>query len=415
MEHAQAGFAVYLCLLLGRILFSFGATTQRIQDSIACLARHLGCNVEILVSYDALMITVWDKATFRTRIDSPRGVAGLNLLGLIRISELLRSLPNSRTSGHDLERELCGIRDAPPIHGAVSQTLAAGCAGAGFCVANGGDPLSWASSFVAAGFIFSIRRPLAARHFNVHLTVFAIALAGSLLAGLLARGAHSATPAIAAIGTILFLVPGAPMINGGIDIVRNHVTIGIARAGFTLAVLGAMCLGLGLTIPMLSLRVTPPFSVTPVWNMAMTSLAGALAAGALAWMNNGAIPLMALCALGGFTGRLVRALTSLGGVDLITGSLIGVLSSTLIVSLIAERLRWPGVVASVIAALPMVPGYFAIAGLNSLLVFAAANNADPAQLALGVQALTRALFISVALVVGVIGPVVILQHGRPRI
>ena len=56
-EPVEAAAAVHLCLLLGRILFHFGATTQRIQDSIAWLARFLGCKVEVLVSYDALMIT----------------------------------------------------------------------------------------------------------------------------------------------------------------------------------------------------------------------------------------------------------------------------------------------------------------------------------------------------------------------
>jgi uncharacterized membrane protein YjjB (DUF3815 family) len=82
---------------------------------------------------------------------------------------------------------------------------------------------------------------------------------------------------------------------------------------------------------------------------------------------------------------------------------------------VAERLRWPAVVASVIAALPMVPGYFAIAGLHALLSFAAANTADPAQLSVGLQALARALFISIALVVGVIGPVILLQRDKERV
>ena len=67
------------------------------------------------------------------------------------------------------------------------------------------------------------------------------------------------------------------------------------------------------------------------------------------------------------------------------------------------------------AALPMVPGYFAIAGLESLLHFAGADAADPDGLARGIQAVARALFISVALVVGVIGPVTILQRGRERV
>src|SRR4029077_19805878 len=156
-------------------------------------------------------------------------------------------------------------------------------------------------------------------------------------------------------------------------------------------------------IPMLSQRRSPPFALAEPWGIVLMSLAGALAAGALACLNNGGAPLMALCALGGLTGRLVRALLSLSGLDLITASLLGVLCSTLVVNLIAERFRWPGVVASVMAALPMVPGYFAIAGMQALISFAASDAADPTQLSVGLHALSRALFISVALVVGVIG------------
>src|SRR5215831_10917398 len=91
-DPVDAPAAVNLCLLLGQMLFGFGATAQRIQDSIAHLARHLGCKVDLLVSYDALLITVNDGATFQTRIDSARRVAGLDLLGLARVSAWLLGL-----------------------------------------------------------------------------------------------------------------------------------------------------------------------------------------------------------------------------------------------------------------------------------------------------------------------------------
>jgi uncharacterized membrane protein YjjP (DUF1212 family) len=404
--------SVRLCLLLGRILFNFGATAQRVQDSIACLARYLGCKVEVLVSYDALLITVHDGATFRTRIDSARGVAGLNLLGLKRVSALLRGLSQSPLAAEEIEKALGAIRDAPPVHGVGGQVIAAGCAGVGFCIVNDGDPASWFCSFVAGAFIFAIRRPLAAREFNFHLTVFVAALAGSFLSSLLASLAQTATPVVALVGPILFLVPGVPIINGGIDVIRNHVAIGIARVGFTVTVVVALCLAAGLTVKLIPMEVSPPFLSPGAGEIILFSLAGALAAGALAWMNNGGVPLVALCALGGCTGRLVRAWVTLGGLDPLAATLVGVLCSTLLVGFIAERLRWPPVFPAVMAALPMVPGYFAIAGLHGLLSFAAGNGADSAQLSVGLHALVRAAFLSLALIIGVIGPIILLQRER---
>jgi uncharacterized membrane protein YjjP (DUF1212 family) len=414
-EPIEVPCAVRLCLLLGRLLFDFGATAQRIQDSVAYLARHLGCKVEMLVSYDALLITVNDGATYRTRIDSSRGLAGLNLLGLAHLSRWLRGLPHSQFSPEQLEGALGAIRDTRPAHSAVSHALAAGCAGAAFCIVNGGDPGSWVCSSVAAVAIFAIRRQLAARKFNAHLILVAIALVGCLSVALLARVAQTFTPAIALVAPVLFLVPGVPMINGGIDIVRNHVTIGIARVGFTLAVLVDLCLGAELALPLLPMRHSVPFSLAGPWEIMLVSLAGALAAGALACLNNGGVALMTLCALGGLTGRLVRAFVSLSGLDLITSSLIAAVCSTLVVTFIADRFRWPAVVASVMAALPLVPGYFAITGLHSLVSFAASNSADLGQLTVGLHALSRALFISIALIVGIIGPVTILQRDTERV
>jgi uncharacterized membrane protein YjjP (DUF1212 family) len=407
--------AVQLSLLLGRILFSFEATAQRIQDSIACLARYLGCKVETLVSYDALLITVNDSKGFRTRIDSARGVAGLNLLGVTRVSKLLRELSHSQPGVKELEQTLCAIRDAPHSHRVALQALAAGCAGVSFCIVNGGDPASWLCSFVAGAFIFAMRRPLVVWKINIHVTLFATALAGSFLTALLARITQTSTPAIALLGPILFLVPGVPIINGGIDVVRNHVTIGIARVGFALAATVALCLGVGLTASIVPVRISSPFSLPGAWGIFLVSVAGALASGALACLNNGKLPLISLCALGGLTGRLVRALLTDGGFNLIGASLIAVLCSTLVVGFIAERLRLPSVFVAVMAALPMVPGYFVIAGLHSLLTFAAAQTPDPAQLSAGLQTLARAVFISIALVIGVIGPVIILQSQRERV
>ncbi len=88
----------------------------------------------MLVSYDALMITVHDGPTFRTRIDASHGVAGLNLLGLVRVSQLVRGLPGSRSNAEGVEKALCEIRDAPLVHSVGAQAIAAGCAGACFAL-----------------------------------------------------------------------------------------------------------------------------------------------------------------------------------------------------------------------------------------------------------------------------------------
>jgi uncharacterized membrane protein YjjP (DUF1212 family) len=266
----------------------------------------------MLISYDAILMAVDDGVQVKTRIESAQRAAGLNLTGLARVGNWVRQMPLSRSSPAELEQELTEIRHVPHRHPWSTLTLAAGCAGLAFCIANGGDPMSWFCSFVASSFIFLIRRPLASRKINIHLTIFAIAFAGSFLAAVLGYVTHTRTPAIALLAPLLFLVPGVPLITGGIDIIRSHVTIGVARIGFALALLTAIILGVGLTLPLVPAQISPPFSLPGPWQLIVVSAAGALAAGALACLNNADGRLIGLCAIGGLTARLVRGASGAG-------------------------------------------------------------------------------------------------------
>jgi uncharacterized membrane protein YjjP (DUF1212 family) len=381
---------------------------------VARIARLFGRKIDLIVAHDSLLVDVDDGPASSTGIDSSPRVTGLNLTGLVRVRKWLSEGPAAASAPEDLEAALCALRDAPPVHHAAVQAVAAGCAGTCFCMVNGGDPLSWGCSFVGSALIFALRRLLAARKSNYHMTIFVVALVGSLVSALLARLAGAETLAVAMVAPVLFLVPGAPLIGGGIDIVHNHVSVGLARIGFSMAVVVALSLGVGLSLPLLPPRVHEPFSLPEPWGIVLFTVASALAAGAIACLSNGGWSLAALCALGGLMGRLVRALAAEGGVDIASASLAGAVCATLLVSVISSRLRWPAMIAAVMAALPMVPGYFAIAGIHSLLVFSKAGAPDPHQLALAARSLSLALFITVALVAGVVGPVMILQPDRDK-
>src|SRR5262245_22044660 len=102
----ESAHSVRLCVLLTRILFNFGATTQRIQDCVSYLARCLGCKVDMLVSYDALLLSVHDGTKVRTQIVSSQGLAHLNVIGLMRVGEWLRGLSGAQSNPAELERAL---------------------------------------------------------------------------------------------------------------------------------------------------------------------------------------------------------------------------------------------------------------------------------------------------------------------
>ena len=56
----------------------------------------------------------------------------------------------------------------------------------------------------------------------------------------------NATPDVAIGTSVLFLIPGVPLLNGVIDIVESHILLGVTR--LVGALLLIMCIAVGLSI-----------------------------------------------------------------------------------------------------------------------------------------------------------------------
>ncbi|MDR2414683.1 MAG: threonine/serine exporter family protein [Odoribacteraceae bacterium] len=125
--------------------------------------------------------------------------------------------------------------------------LLVGLANASFCKLFGG---SWAAVGVVliatlAG-VFT-RQQMQRRGIN-HFIIFTIAafVASTIAASTLA---FDATAEIALATSVLFLIPGVPLINGVIDIVEGHAVIGFSR--LTHAFLVIICITVGLSCPLI--------------------------------------------------------------------------------------------------------------------------------------------------------------------
>ena len=103
-----------------------------------------------------------------------------------------------------------------------------GFANASFCRLFGGDWFAVSIVFTATLLGFLLRQRMQARGFNNYVIFIAseVALATS----------------------VLFLIPGVPLINGVIDIVEGHVLNGIARLASALMLIICIAIGLSCTL-----------------------------------------------------------------------------------------------------------------------------------------------------------------------
>ena len=123
-------------------------------------------------------------------------------------------------------------------------TFLVACANGAFCQLFGGSWGAIGIVFVATVIGFSLKSFMQKRHIG-HYVVFVLT---AFLSSVIASSAllFNATPDIAIGTSVLFLIPGVPLLNGVIDIVESHILLGTTR--LVSALLLVMCIAVGLSI-----------------------------------------------------------------------------------------------------------------------------------------------------------------------
>ena len=133
------------------------------------------------------------------------------------------------------------IEHRKPLYSPAFAGLASACACAAFVFLLGGGPYDMIGAFVGAGLGHWLRRRMFVHHLNqffvtfVCVSVAALACTGMLrLIGLFDPVALQHDTAY--IGAMLFVIPGFPMITGGLDMAKIDFPSGIQRVAYVLCI-----------------------------------------------------------------------------------------------------------------------------------------------------------------------------------
>lgn len=139
------------------------------------------------------------------------------------------------------------IEHKPPLYAPWFSGLASALACGAFVFLLGGGLYDMLGAFVGAGIGQFLRRKLFARRLNqffvtmVAVTVAALACVGSLrLIGLMDPTALEHDTAY--IGAMLFVIPGFPLVTGGLDIAKLDFPSGIQRLAYAFSIIGVATL-----------------------------------------------------------------------------------------------------------------------------------------------------------------------------
>ena len=234
--------ARYLSYMLGA-----GVHTSRVVRNSKRLGDAFGVDVSIHTSQKTATLTVMD------RVGNIKDTRVLDIPAFPISFEWNADLSALSWAAYDGNMTLDEVKAkfeelvSKPKMNPVFVLFMASLANASFCRLFGGDIWAMLITFAATMIGFFTRQHLARRHVNHYIVFIVSAFVASICASTaLTLGLDSAEIALAT--SVLYLVPGVPLINGVIDITDGHIQIGISRLVNALMLIVCIAIGMSGTL-----------------------------------------------------------------------------------------------------------------------------------------------------------------------
>ncbi|WP_163712201.1 threonine/serine exporter family protein [Mangrovibacterium lignilyticum] len=237
-----------ILLEVGSLLMASGANSSRIRITIMRIASAYGFSAELLITHRALMLTVFDEESdyFHSSLKrtSPHGANFKMVSGISRMSWRIVE------EGWDYGKvwaEIDRLKSLPHYPRLIILATVA-LAGASFCRLFGGGPVEMLITYIATFCGLFIRQEAVKKGFNAYLCIFFAAFTSCLIAGSAVKFQLSVNPEHAFATSVLYLIPGIPLINSLSDLLEGNIMNGLVRGMNGLMIAFSIALGMLCTI-----------------------------------------------------------------------------------------------------------------------------------------------------------------------
>jgi uncharacterized membrane protein YjjP (DUF1212 family) len=242
-----------LLLDIGSKLMVSGASTERVRVTVDRMADAFGCDVELFITHRALSMTIKNAVSGLSSSSILRTPPHAVNYGLVSgISILSWRTVEEKWSLEKTKAELALLESKPRYPRLLVLSLVA-LAGASFCRIFGGDGMEMANTFFATFFGLFVLQEARKSRFNPYLCVLFASTSASLVSGIGYKLGLSDTMEHAFAASVLFLIPGIPLINALTDMIDGNVLNGWVRGVH--AFLTIFMVAVGLLFAMLVYRI----------------------------------------------------------------------------------------------------------------------------------------------------------------
>lgn len=391
-----------LAARIGLLTLSVGASAWRVRRSLNIVSRSLGMSCAADIGLLTLELTCFQEGESYSEAFSLR-TAGVNTDKLDAVEKLVNDFEETcrTTSIREYHHMLDAIEEQAGNYNAWKLGLAAAIACGAFTFLLGGGIPEMVCAFLGAG----IGQFLRSKMLGCKITLIACIIVSVMAACLTYVGTISLAEALLHISSIheagyicamLFVIPGFPLITGGIDLAKLDMRSGLERLAYALFIIVIATLT-GYAMALL-LHFQPSsfaeLTIDPLWNLFLRLLASFVGVFGFSMMFNSPPKMAAIAGLVGMVANTLRLeLLDLTGIPAGIAALIGATTAGLLASLVFREAGYPRVSLTVPSIVIMVPGLFLYRGIYYL----GLDNVGDASLWL-----TKAMFIIMALPLGLV-------------
>ncbi|MCU4164217.1 threonine/serine ThrE exporter family protein [Carboxylicivirga caseinilyticus] len=237
-----------ILLEIGSLLMSYGANSMRIRVTLNRIAKAFGYNLELLITHRALMLHIDDKddqhSFNQLKRTSPHGV---NFRLVSGISNMSWRIVSEKWSLDEIEKEIERLKSLPHYPRIIILLLVS-LADLSFCRLFGGGMIEMSIAFGATFVGLFVRQEAVKKTFNPYICIFFASLASSLISGLAVKFNLGDHPEYAFATSVLYLIPGVPLVNSFSDIIDGNIMNGIVRGMHGMVIVLSIALGLALSL-----------------------------------------------------------------------------------------------------------------------------------------------------------------------
>ena len=387
---------------VGLMMLSCGTGAWRVRDAMNIVSRAMGITVVADIGLMDIEYTCMQGSEVHTRVVA-LATTGVNTDKLTFMERFITYFDDTckEFSIDQHHKILDHISEVKGRYSPVAAGLASGLACCGFTFLLGGGPVEMVCAFLGAGFGNLLRRLLIDRKITLLANLVLSVMAACLVYVLSLTGARMLIDTnegmqAGYICSMLFVIPGFPLITGGIDIAKLDMKSGLERIAYAVLVIATATLAGWVCAVVLNIKPGEmnTIKINDGLLVVFRLIAGFAGVYGFSLMFNSPKRVAALAGLVGMVANTLRLeLVSLVGVEASIAAFIGALTAGLLATIAKKFTGYPRICLTVPSIVIMVPGLYLYRGMFSL------GSGDIAD---GALWMCRALFIIAALPLGLI-------------